>query len=207
MPSKHAQIISVSRPNHFRIISKACPSHIQTCLVSEREARDNNQTCRHVSPHAAEWRSLQLLVAVCRILSVCIRVSVCIWTCLHVFARICTYVRVPARICAYLRVSARICEYLPAFARILCVFAPLCLYLHVFVHICTNRWKSCQNAPKKFPITTPKIDQKRSQNPPREGPGTESGFARVLRYFGINFGGHFGTHFGTKKTLKFNEQN
>ena len=98
----------------------------KNCLVSEREARDNNQTCRHVSPHAAEWRSLQLLVAVCRILSMCIRVSVCIWTCLHVFARICTYVRVPARICAYLRVSARICEYLPAFARILCVFAPFC---------------------------------------------------------------------------------
>ena len=125
-------------------------------LVREREARDNNQTCKHVSPHAAEWRSLQLLVAVCRILSMCIRVSVCIWTCLHVFACICTYVRVPARICAYLRVSARICEYLPAFARILCVFAPLCLYLRVFVHICKNRWKSCQNAPKKSSKTTPK---------------------------------------------------
>ena len=125
---------------------------LKTCLVSEREARDNNQTCRHVSPHAAEWRSLQLLVAVCRILStlralsslrslarcarhtimqhlrvsvyLCVFGRVCMY--LRVFARMCVYLLVFARICAYLRVSARICEYLPAFARILCVFAPFC---------------------------------------------------------------------------------
>ena len=60
---------------------------------------------------------------------------------------------------------------------------------------------------KKGPKTTSKIDQKRPQNPPRGGPGTESDFARVLHYFGVNFGVHFGTHFGTKKSLKFNEQN
>ena len=54
---------------------------------------------------------------------------------------------------------------------------------------------------------TPKIDQKRPKNPPREGPGTESGFARVLHYFGVNFGVHFGPHFGTKKSLKINEKN
>ena len=54
---------------------------------------------------------------------------------------------------------------------------------------------------------TPKIDQKRPKNPPREGPGTESGFARVLRYFRVNLGIHFGPHFGTKKSLKFDEQN
>ena len=128
------------------------------------EARYNNQTCRHVSPHAAEWRSLQLLVTACRILStlralsslrslarcarhtimqhlrvsvyLCVFGRVCMY--LRVFARMCVYLLVFARICAYLRVSARICEYLPAFARILCVFAPLCLYLRVFVHICKN---------------------------------------------------------------------
>ena len=60
--------------------------------------------------------------------------------------------------------------------------------------------------PKKGPETTPNIDQKRPQNPPREGPGTESGFARVLRVFGVNFGINFGTHFGTQFPLKFNER-
>ena len=133
----------------------------RTCLVSEREARDNNQTCRHVSPHAAEWRSLQLLVAVCRILSTlralsslrslarCARhtimqhLRVSVYLC--VFGRVCMYLRVFARMCVYLLVFARICTYLRVFASIcpnfhvfLYVFAPFCLYLRVFVHTRKN---------------------------------------------------------------------
>ena len=127
----------------------------KTCLVSEREARYNNQTCRHVSPHAAEWRSLQLLVTACRILSTlralsslrslarCARhtikkhnlcVSVCIWTCLHVFERICTYVREPARICVF--VFACICAYLRISARICTYFVRLCAFLFVSARTC-----------------------------------------------------------------------
>ena len=92
----------------------------ETCLVSEREARDNNQTCRHVSPHAAEWRSLQLLVTACRILSTLRALSS-----LRSLARCarhtiknknCVYLDVYACICAYLHVCACTCTYLRDFA-------------------------------------------------------------------------------------------
>ena len=49
---------------------------------------------------------------------------------------------------------------------------------------------------------TPKIDQKRPQNPPREGPRTESGFARVLRDFGVNLNSRPGAQNGAKNYLK-----
>ena len=133
-------------------------SLLKTCLVSEREARDNNQTCRHVSPHAAEWRSLQLLVAVCRILSTLralsslrslahcarytiiqhLRVSVYLCICLYldVFACICAYLHVCACTCSYLRVFACICTYLRVSARICTYFVRLCAFLLVSARTC-----------------------------------------------------------------------
>ena len=113
----------------------------ETCLISEREARYHELTCRHVSPHAAEWRSLQLLVAACCILSTlralsslrslarCARhtiiqhLRISVYLC--VFGRVCMYLRVFARMCVYLLVFARICVYLR-------VFASICPHLHVF---------------------------------------------------------------------------
>ena len=85
---------------------------LKTCLVSEREARYNNQTCRHVSPHAAEWRSLQLLVAVYRILSTLRALSS-----LRSLARCARHT-----IMQHLRVSVYLC---------------ICVYLDVFACICT----------------------------------------------------------------------
>ena len=71
-----------------------------------------------------------------------------------------------------------------------------------------RRPKTVQRPPKdpKAPKTTPQIVQKLSLNRPWEGPRTESGYARVLRYFGINFGIHFGHHLWIKKSLKIYEQ-
>ena len=131
---------------------------LKTCLVSEREARDNNQTCRHVLPHAAEWRSLQLLVAVCRILSTLralsslrslarcarhtimqhLRVSVYLCICLYldVFACICAYLHVCACTCSYLRVFACICAYLRVSARICTYFVRRCAFLLVSARTC-----------------------------------------------------------------------
>ena len=124
----------------------------ETCLVSEREARYNNQTCRHVSPHAAEWRSLQLLVTACRILSTLRALSalrsshdtkqklcVSVWTCLHVlrvFARMCVYLHVFARFCVRPIDPPRTLD----FTRVHCIlsdFARICAYLRVFACICT----------------------------------------------------------------------
>ena len=82
-----------------------------TCLVSEREARYHDQTCRHVSPHAAEWRSLQLLVAVYRILSTLRALSS-----LRSLARCARHT-----IMQHLRVSVYLC---------------ICVYLDVFACIC-----------------------------------------------------------------------
>ena len=178
---------------------------LRTCLVSEREARDNNQTCRHVSPHAAEWRSLQLLVAVCRILSMCIRVSVCIWTCLHVFARICTYVRVPARICAYLRVFACICAYLRVSARICTYFVRLCAFLLVSARICTYS----QELLKIISKCSKKEPQNDSQNPPKTIPkctlgGSRDGVWLCARFalFWDQFWGPFWAPFWHQKIAK-----
>ena len=147
---------------------------LKTCLVSEREARDNNQTCRHVSPHAAEWRSLQLLVAVCRILStlralsslrslarcarhtimqhlrvsvyLCVFGRVCMY--LRVFARMCVYLLVFARICVYLRVFASICPHLHVFCASLRLCACICAYLCIFARIVENHVKML---PKRVP--------------------------------------------------------
>ena len=132
---------------------------LKTCLVSEREARDHNQTCRHVSPHAAEWRSLQLLVTACRILStlralsslrslarcarhtiknkICVYLDVCACICayLHVCAFTWSYLRVFARICAYLQVSARICTYFVRLCAFVLVSARICAYLQELLKI------------------------------------------------------------------------
>ena len=67
------------------------------------EARYNNQTCRHVSPHAAEWRSLQLLVTACRILSTLRALSS-----LRSLAR-CARPTIFACICVYLDMFECIC--------------------------------------------------------------------------------------------------
>jgi len=113
-----------------------------------------------VSPHAAEWRSLQLLVTACRILSTLRALSSlrslaryarhtiqnknCVY--LRVFGRVCMYLRVFARMCVYLHVFARFCvrQIDPPrtldFTRVHCIlsnFACICAYLRVFACICT----------------------------------------------------------------------
>ena len=158
-----------------------------------------------MSPHAAEWRSLQLLVAVCRILStlralsslrslarcarhtimqhlrvsvyLCVFGRVCMY--LRVFARMCVYLLVFARICAYLRVSASICEYLPEFA---CIFVCLCAFLLVSARICTHSQellKIISKCSKKQSQKAPKNFSKRH----RPGNWLQERLGRLLARF------------------------
>ena len=182
----------------------------KTCLVSEREARDNNQTCRHVSPHAAEWRSLQLLVTACRILSTLralsslrslarcarhtimqhLRVSVylCICVYLDVFAYICAYLHVCACTCSYLRVFACICAYLRVSARICTYFVRLCAFVLVSARICAYLQESLKIMSKcsqKGPQNDP---QNRPKTTPKSTPGGSQDGVWLLRVFGVNFG-------------------
>ena len=175
---------------------------LETCLVSEREARYNNQTCRHVSPHAAEWRSLQLRVTACRILSTlralsslrslarCVRHTIfaCICVYLDVFSCICAFLHICACTCSYLRVFARICAYLQVSARICTYFVRLCAFLLVSARICTYSQELLKIMSKCSKKGSQNDPQNRPKTIPKSTPGGSQDGVWLLRVFGVNFG-------------------
>ena len=127
----------------------------------------------------------------------------CIWLYLAVDGRIWPYVAVYGCIWLYMAVYDCIWPYMAVsgctwlhLAVYYCLWLYLAVYCYLWLHMVIYGSKRSQNGPKKGAKMIPKWTQKTSQNDPRGRPGADSGFARVLRHFGVDFWFHFVTNFG-----------